>query len=200
MRFDIPLQSASVISKHGVRAISPPLDGKGGLGVPQRLGSFSRRSSPWTGMLRPSAEACWPCYGWAGTKAGVAMWILRWVERVFQNAEWKLSLYNLLFGQGGLMVGGSAVAVWVVHMTETLNAYAPASYFVAALGTALAIYIMNALRVYAALMGSLSVRAPLQGMALGLRTAHFAIAASICSHSWSPRRSILCLQPTTGVA
>ncbi len=78
------------------------------------------------------------------------MWILRWVERVFQNAEWKLSLYNLLFGQGGLMVGGSAVAVWVVHMTETLNAYAPASYFVAALGTALAIYIMNALRVYAA--------------------------------------------------
>src|SRR5262245_27599113 len=78
---------------------------------------------------------------------GCAM--LRWVDRVLKDSEWRLSLWTLLFGKEGLMAGGTVIALWATYATEAVKQYAPLSYVAVALGALLAMYLISALYAFA---------------------------------------------------
>lgn len=70
------------------------------------------------------------------------MWnVLRWINSALNSAEWRLSLYNMLFGQWGLIVGGSIASASAIRATEMLRDYAPASWVVGGILTGIAIAI-----------------------------------------------------------
>ena len=56
--------------------------------------------------------------------------VVSFFNRFLQGAEWKISLWSLVFGPGGLMAS-TALAVWAVWATDALALYAPFSYVAA---------------------------------------------------------------------
>lgn len=74
-------------------------------------------------------------------RGGQMLSLLRWFNSALNNAEWRLSLYNMLFGPGGLVVGGGVASAWAIRATERLRDYAPASWAIGGIlmGVAIAI-------------------------------------------------------------